>query len=230
MVVGSARLRGVLEREEGPRLWRDRRGPLAYAGADRSCATTVGGSDVEGRGRPVAVGGDAVPGVRWGAGAVGRLSAAGAGQPGEVQAAGQAGALQGLRAHARAAAWVLAGAPAGRGRRGRVRAGDGGRGPGVSPDRRGAGVGGDDGALVVRRLRARADVLRGWFVALAVEMAEPPPRPPPGCSALGLLVRAIADAFLAARLRLGPGAVRGGVWAFCSAATTGGLLANTSVL
>jgi hypothetical protein len=83
----------------------------------------------------------------------------------------------------------------------------------------------------VRRLRSRADVLRGWFVALAVEMAEPPPRPPPGKeSALGLLVRAIADAFLAARLRLGPGAVRGGVWAFCSAATTGGLLSNTSVL
>lgn len=82
----------------------------------------------------------------------------------------------------------------------------------------------------LRRLRARIDVLRGWFVALAVEMAEPPPRPPPGCSALGLLVRAIADAFLAARLRLGPGAVRGGVWAFCSAATTGGLLSNTSVL
>ena len=82
----------------------------------------------------------------------------------------------------------------------------------------------------LRRLRARADVLRGWFVGLAVEMAEAPPRAPPGCSALGLLVRAIADAFLAARLRLGPGAVRGGVWAFCSAATTGGLLANTGVL
>jgi transposase-like protein len=83
----------------------------------------------------------------------------------------------------------------------------------------------------LRRLRARVDVLRGWFVALAVEMAEPPPRAPPGReSALGLLVRAIADAFLAARLRLGPGAVRGGVWAFCSAATTGGLLSNTSVL
>ena len=82
----------------------------------------------------------------------------------------------------------------------------------------------------LRRLRARVDVLRGWFVALAVEMAEAPPRPPPGCSALGLLVRAIADAFLAARLRLGPGAVRGGVWGFSSAATTGRLLANTSVL
>ena len=82
----------------------------------------------------------------------------------------------------------------------------------------------------LRRLRARVAVLRGWFVALAVEMAEPPPRAPPGCSALGLLVRAIADAFLAARLRLGPGAVRGGVWAFSSAATTGGLLSNTSVL
>jgi len=76
------------------------------------------------------------------------------------------------------------------------------------------------------------DALRGWFVALAVEMSEPPPRPTPGCSAtaLALLVRAIADAFLAARLRLGPGAVRGGVWAFSSAATSGGLLANTSVL
>jgi transposase-like protein len=82
----------------------------------------------------------------------------------------------------------------------------------------------------LRRLRARVDGLRGWFVRLAVEMAEPPARPPPGCSALGLLLRAIADAFLAARLRLGPGAVRGGVWAFCSAATTGGLLSNTSVL
>jgi len=72
--------------------------------------------------------------------------------------------------------------------------------------------------------------LRGWFVGLAAEMAEAPPRPPPGCSALGLWVGAIADALLAARLRLGPGAVLGGVWAFSSAATTGGLLANTSVL
>jgi transposase-like protein len=92
------------------------------------------------------------------------------------------------------------------------------------------GLGGTTVRSWLRRLRARVDVLRGWFVGLAVEMAEPPPRAPPGCSALGLLVRAIADAFLAARLRLGPGAVRGGMWAFCSAATTGGLLANTSVL
>jgi transposase-like protein len=83
----------------------------------------------------------------------------------------------------------------------------------------------------MRRLRARADVLLGWFVGLAVELAEPPARAPPGViSSLGLLLRAIADAFLAARLRLGPGAVTGGVWAFCSAATTGGLLANTSGL
>ena len=81
----------------------------------------------------------------------------------------------------------------------------------------------------LRRLRARADVLRGWFVGLAVELAEPPARAPPeaASSPLGLLWRAIADAFLAARLRLGPGAVIGGVWAFCSAATTGRLLANT---
>ena len=82
----------------------------------------------------------------------------------------------------------------------------------------------------LQRLRARADVLRGWFVGLAVELAEPLARPPPEASALGLLVGAIADAFLAARLRLGPGAVTGGVWAFCSAATTGRLLANTSGL
>ena len=83
----------------------------------------------------------------------------------------------------------------------------------------------------LRRLRARADLLRGWFVGLAVELAEPPARAPPvTSSSLGLLVRAIADAFLAARLRLGPGAVTGGVWAFCSAATSGGLLANTSGL
>jgi transposase-like protein len=82
----------------------------------------------------------------------------------------------------------------------------------------------------LRRLRARADVLRGWFVALAVELSEPPARPPPVCSPLGLLVAAIADAFLAARLRLGLGAVTGGVWAFASASTTGGLLANTSGL
>ena len=84
----------------------------------------------------------------------------------------------------------------------------------------------------LRRLRARADLLRGWFVGLAVEMAEPPARAPPRASRspLGLLVRAIADAFLAARLRFGPGAVTGGVWAFCSAATSGGLLANTSGL
>jgi transposase-like protein len=66
----------------------------------------------------------------------------------------------------------------------------------------------------LRRLRARADVLRGWFVGVAVELAEPPARAPPDTSPLGLLVRAIADAFLAARLRLGPGAVSGGVWAF----------------
>jgi transposase-like protein len=84
----------------------------------------------------------------------------------------------------------------------------------------------------LRRLRARADVLRGWFVGLAVAMAEPPARAPPEASPspLGLLVRAIADAFLAARLRLGPGAVTGGVWAFSSAATSGRLLANTSGL
>ena len=82
----------------------------------------------------------------------------------------------------------------------------------------------------LRRLRARADALRGWFVGLAVEMAEPPARAPPEASPLGLLVRAIADAFLAARLRLGPGAVTGGVWAFSSAATSGGLLSNTSGL
>jgi Helix-turn-helix domain len=82
----------------------------------------------------------------------------------------------------------------------------------------------------VRRLRARADALRGWFVGLAVELSEPPARPPPEGSVLGLLVRAIADAFLASRLRLGPGAVRGGVWAFCSAATSGGVLADTSGL
>ncbi|MGH2929428.1 MAG: helix-turn-helix domain-containing protein [Solirubrobacteraceae bacterium] len=84
----------------------------------------------------------------------------------------------------------------------------------------------------LRRLRARADLLRGWFVALAVEMAEPPARAPPETSSspMGLLVGAIADAFLAARLRLGPGAVTGGVWAFGSAATSGRLLANTSGL
>ena len=84
----------------------------------------------------------------------------------------------------------------------------------------------------LRRLRARADALRGWFVGLAVEMAEAPAWAPPETlpSRLGLLLRAIADAFLAARLRLGPGAVTGGVWAFSSAATTGRLLANTSGL
>lgn len=82
----------------------------------------------------------------------------------------------------------------------------------------------------LRRLRARADVLRGWFVGLAVELAEPSARPPPESPALGLLLCAIADAFLAARLRFGPGAVKGGVWAFCSAATNGRLLANTSGL
>ena len=82
----------------------------------------------------------------------------------------------------------------------------------------------------LRRLRARADLLRGCFVALAVELSEPPARAPPATSPLVLLVRAIADAFLAARLRLGPGAVTGGVWAFSSAATTGRLLANTSGL
>jgi transposase-like protein len=82
----------------------------------------------------------------------------------------------------------------------------------------------------LRRLRRRADVLRGWFVGLAVELAEPPARAPPGPSPLGLLLGAVADAFLAARLRFGPGAVSGGVWAFSSAATTGGLLANTSGL
>jgi hypothetical protein len=172
-----------------------------------------------------------VPGVRWVVGLVGRLLASGAGQSLDLRAAGQAGALQGLRVHARAAAGVSAGAAAGLGGRGRLRVGDGGGGPGVSPDRGGAGVGGNDGARVASRLCARVDVLRGWFVGLAVEMAEPPPRAPPGrCSALGLLVRAIADAFLAARLRLGPGAVRGGVWAFSSAATTAGLLSNTTVL
>lgn len=80
-------------------------------------------------------------------------------------------------------------------------------------------------------MRARADALRGWFVGLAVELSEPPARPPPEeSSSLRLLLRAIADAFLAARLRLGPGAVTGGMWAFCSAATSGWLLSNTSGL
>jgi transposase-like protein len=79
----------------------------------------------------------------------------------------------------------------------------------------------------LRRLRLRADVLRGRFVALAVELAEPPARPPPEIGSLGSLERAIVDAFLAARLRFGPGGVVGGVWAFGSAATSGWLLANT---
>jgi transposase-like protein len=82
----------------------------------------------------------------------------------------------------------------------------------------------------LRRLRAGADMLRGWFVGLAVELGEPPARALPEVLGLALLERSIADAFLAARLRFGPGAVRGGVWAFCSAATTGRLLANTSGL
>jgi hypothetical protein len=82
----------------------------------------------------------------------------------------------------------------------------------------------------LRRLRARADLLRGWFVGLAVGLAEPPARAPPATSPLGLVMRAIADAFLAARLRLGPRAVTGGVWAFSSAAMSGGLLANTGGL
>jgi transposase-like protein len=82
----------------------------------------------------------------------------------------------------------------------------------------------------LRRLRGRADVLRGRFVGLAVELGFPPARPPPGATGLGLLVHAVRAAFAAARSRLGPGAVRGGVWAFCSAATTGAFLANTGGL
>ena len=206
---GRATLRVSLNVKRAPVFGEIGGALLADAGVDRSCGATVGGSDVEGRGRPVAVGGDAVPGVRRRAGIVGWLSAAGAGQPGQVRAVGQAGALQGVRAHARAACrgfcwragWMWSTWSVARWRWpprvagiGRSRAALGLKETTV----RGRGL---------RRLRARVDVLRGWFVGLAVEMAEPPPRPPPDCSALGLLVRAIADAFLAARLRLGPGAV-----------------------
>ena len=69
--------------------------------------------------------------------------------------------------------------------------------------------------------------LPGRGRTFAVDIAGPPGAPP---SSLGLLARVIADAFLAARLRLGPGAVTGGVWAFSSASTSGRLLANTSGL
>lgn len=204
----------------------------ASAGVDRSCAETVGGSDAAGRDRPVVDGWDALPGVRGRARLVGWLFAAGAGWSRVVSAAGSAGVLSGVRADARVVARVSARAPIGRGRRDRVRVGDGCRRARVSPIAVALGRSATTVRGWLRRLRARADVLRGWFVGLAVELAEPPARAPPGSSPspLGLLLRVIADAFLAARLRLGPGAVTGGVWAFCSAATTGGLLANTSAL
>jgi hypothetical protein len=105
-----------------------------------------------------------------------------------------------------------------------------GEGRGYRPIATALGLPGSTVRGWLRRLRARADLLRGWFVGLAVELSEPPARPPPETSPLGLLVRAVADAFLAARPRLGPGAVIGGVWAFSSAASSGGLLANTSGL
>lgn len=79
----------------------------------------------------------------------------------------------------------------------------------------------------LRRLRARADLLRGRFVALSVAFGETPARPPPDELSLRSCERAIGEAFVAARLRFGPRSVLGGVWAFASAATIGGLLANT---
>ena len=196
---------------------------MANAGVDRSCAATVGGSDVAGRGWPVAVGGYALPGVRGRVGVVGRLSAAGAGRPREVQAACPAGVLPGVRADACAVAGVFARAPVGRGRRGRVRAGDGGRGSWVSPDRGCVGVAVLDGAWVAATAagRGRMCCAAGSLVSRSRWPSRRPARRLGSLRPLGLLVRAIADAFLAARLRLGPGAVRGGVWAFCSAATSG---------
>jgi hypothetical protein len=81
----------------------------------------------------------------------------------------------------------------------------------------------------LRRLRARAGVLIARFVELSDALGQAPARAPPGGpGSLGLLEEAITGAFLAARLRFGPGAVLGGVWAFASAASTGGLLANTN--
>ena len=220
---GRARLRVSLNVEEGPRLWRDRRGPLANAGVDRSCATTVGGSDAAGRGRPVAGGGDALPGVRWASWARGAAIGGGCGS-----AARGSGCWSGGRAARRASArtrccrgfcwragWMWS-------TRSGARSGWRPRVVGIARSRRRWGVPCSTVRAWLRRLRARADVLRGWFVgaggrdggAAGAAAAR-------GRRRLGLLVRAIADAFLAARLRLGPGAVTGGVWAFCSAATTG---------
>ena len=86
-------------------------------------------------------------------------------------------------------------------------------------------------AEILRLADLVADRATGLVVEVGfLELSEPPARAPPATSPVGLLVRAIADSFLAARLRLGPGAVMGGVWAFSSAATTGRLLANTSGL
>jgi hypothetical protein len=61
--------------------------------------------------------------------------------------------------------------------------------------------------------------LPGFLLGRRLDVVEAVGCAPRDSSGLSLLVRAIADACLAARLRLGPGAVRGGVWAFCSAAT-----------
>jgi transposase-like protein len=82
----------------------------------------------------------------------------------------------------------------------------------------------------LRRLRARAAVLRARFVALAVALGELPARAPPHEGLLAGLDRAIGQAFIAARLRFGPRAVFGGIWAFASAASAGGLLSNTDSL
>ena len=222
----------VLEREEGPRLWRDRRGPLATPVLIVAVPRRWVGPMLRAGVGPSLVGGDALPGVRWRAGLVGWLSAAGAGRPGEVPAAGPAGALPGVRAHARAVAGVFARAPVGRGRRGRVRARDGGRGPRVSADRGRAGVAGDDGAWVAAAA-ARAGGCAARLVRRLWRSSWPSrrPRAPPGL--LGARAVGAGDRRCVLGGPVAAGAGRGQRAACGRSARRrrpGGLLANTSGL
>ena len=79
----------------------------------------------------------------------------------------------------------------------------------------------------LRRLRRRAGLLCACFLRLTGLFGVEAPRAPPGDGPLAWLLAAIAEAYRAARVRLGAGAVAGGLWAFASAACGGTLLAYT---
>jgi Domain of unknown function (DUF6431) len=79
----------------------------------------------------------------------------------------------------------------------------------------------------LRRVRARAVLLRASLLRLAGWLGAEAPRPPPVAEPLVWLVAAVVHAHASARARFGRGAVSGGLWAFASAAVGGTLLGYT---